>query len=141
MIYLDTSLIVAALIKEATTVRVHDWLKLQDPARLFVSDWSITEFSSALALKIRTGRLSPDHRAFALTEFNKLIAENLRVFPVQRRHFREAATFTDHHATGLRAGDALHLAVASEHGAMVCTLDRQLAEAGPALGVPTQLVA
>jgi predicted nucleic acid-binding protein len=55
-------------------------------------------------------------------------------------HFRAAASFVDHHALGLRAGDALHLASASEHGATVCTLDRRLAEAGPAVGVPTQLL-
>jgi predicted nucleic acid-binding protein len=39
----------------------------------------------------------------------------------------------------LRTGDALHLATASEHGATVHTLDQLLAEAGPVLGVPTQL--
>ena len=36
---------------------------------------------------------------------------------------------------------ALHLATASEHGATVHTLDQRLAEAGPVLGVPTQLLA
>jgi len=40
----------------------------------------------------------------------------------------------------LRAGDALHLAVAFEAGAAVWTLDHHLAEAGPALGAPTQLL-
>jgi predicted nucleic acid-binding protein len=55
--------------------------------------------------------------------------------------FRAAAKFADQHALGLRAGDALHLAIASEHGAMVHTLDQRLAKAGPALGVPTQLLA
>jgi uncharacterized protein len=42
---------------------------------------------------------------------------------------------------GLRAADALHLAIASERGAIVHTLDQRLAEAGPVLGVPTQLLA
>ena len=56
-------------------------------------------------------------------------------------HFRAAAKFVDQHGLGLRAGDALHLATASEHGATVHTLDLRLAEAGPALGVPTQLLA
>jgi len=56
-------------------------------------------------------------------------------------HFRAAAKFLDQHALGLRAGDALHLATASEHGATLYTLDQRLAEAGPVLGVPTQLLA
>jgi predicted nucleic acid-binding protein len=35
------------------------------------------------------------------------------------------------------AGDALHLATASEHGASVHTLDPRLAQAGPLLGEPS----
>jgi predicted nucleic acid-binding protein len=73
--------------------------------------------------------------------FNKLVAESFTVLGVTGGQFRTAAKFADQHALGLRAGDALHLAVASEHGATVHTLDRRLAEAGPALGVPAQLLA
>jgi len=36
-----------------------------------------------------------------------------------------------------RAADALHLAICADHGATLCTLDRRLGEAGPALGVKT----
>jgi predicted nucleic acid-binding protein len=39
---------------------------------------------------------------------------------------------------GLRAGDALHLAVCAEHGATLCTLDQRLAEAAPSVGVATK---
>lgn len=55
--------------------------------------------------------------------------------------FRAAAKFADQHMLGLRPGDALHLAIASEHGAKVHTIDQRLAEAGPALGVLAQLLA
>jgi uncharacterized protein len=54
--------------------------------------------------------------------------------------FRTAARFADQHALGLRAGDALHLAICADHGATLCTLDRRLSEAGPALGVKTILL-
>jgi len=66
--------------------------------------------------------------------------ESLAVLPVTGAHFRTAAKFVDQQVLGLRAGDALHLATASEHGAVVHTLDRRLAEAGPVLGVPTRLL-
>ena len=72
--------------------------------------------------------------------FNKLVAESFTVLAVTGAHLRATAKFVDQHALGLRAGDALHLAIASEHGATVHTLDQRLAEAGPALGVPTQLL-
>ena len=72
--------------------------------------------------------------------FNKLVAESFILLPVTGGHFRTAAKFADQHTLALRAGDALHLATASEHGATVHTLDKKLAEAGPVLGVPTQLL-
>ncbi len=140
ILYLDTSLLVAALTHEAASDRMLDWLAARDPETLAISEWVATEFSSALALKLRARHLEPRHRADALALFATLRADTFTLLPIGPAQFRTAARFVDREALGLRAGDALHLAICADHGARLCTLDRRLAEAAPVLGVATEAV-
>jgi uncharacterized protein len=140
MPYIDTSVLVAALTNEAETVRVQIWLGDQEPAELTISEWVATEFSAALSVKIRTGQIEARHRAEALAAFTRLSAESFEILPISGAQFRIAARFADQYALGLRAGDALHLAIAVDHGATIVTLDHRLAEAATALGVSARLL-
>ena len=51
---LDTSPLVAALTREASTRHVQAWLESHGSEELLISDWVVTEFSSALSIKMRT---------------------------------------------------------------------------------------
>jgi len=128
------------LTNEAETGRAQAWLAEQAADGIAISDWVTTEFSSALSVKLRSGQIEPVHRADALAMFTRLSADSFAVLPVSGLQFRTAARFADQYALGLRAGDALHLAICADHGVTLCTLDRRLSEAGPALGVKTMLL-
>lgn len=136
-LYLDTSLLVAALTREAKTVSVVEWMAAQEPEELAVSDWVVTEFSAALSLKLRTRQIKLSERANALAAFVQLLAGSLSVLPISSSHFRLAARLADQETLGLRGGDALHLALCADRGAALCTLDARLAAAGSSVGVKT----
>ncbi|MBV9755618.1 MAG: type II toxin-antitoxin system VapC family toxin [Alphaproteobacteria bacterium] len=139
-LYLDTSVLVSALTDEAQTPRTQAWLGRQNSGSLAISEWVATEFSSALSIKLRAGQISVANRADALALFARLRAESFEFLPISGSQFRAAARFADEYALGLRAGDALHLAICADHGATFCTLDRRLPGAAAALGVSVTLL-
>jgi predicted nucleic acid-binding protein len=81
--------------------------------------------------------MTADNRSDALAIFAVWVEENFALLPISSLQYRTVARFADQFKLGLRASDALHLAICAEHGATLCTLDRQLGEAGPSLGVKT----
>ena len=141
MQYLDTSLLVSTVTaNEIASVRAKAWFDRQDAGDLVISEWVVAEFSAALSIKLRTGTLAAAQRARALAIFSGMVEQSLKVLPVENSQFRVAARLCDQFALGLRAGDALHLAIALDHGATLCTLDRRLAEAAGPLGVMAELI-
>jgi hypothetical protein len=51
---------------------------------------------------LRTGQLSAEHRAQALANFKRTIAESFFKLPVSSRHFRAAGTFAGQYTLGCR---------------------------------------
>ncbi len=140
MIYLDTSVLVSSMTNEVDTQRAQDAL-LRDAHNGFcISDWSITEFSSALSLKERVGSINPPDAKRVRALFHDMIEVSLEVFEVASRHFHLAAKFAENPEHVLRAGDALHLAIVFEYRMTLYTLDKKLARAGSLLGVTTNLL-
>jgi uncharacterized protein len=140
MLYIDTSVLVSALTNEADTALSQTWLAKQETSELTISDWTVTEFASALSIKLRTGSLGAQHRAAALSTFTRLSAESLQVLQVTREDFRAAARYADQSQINLRSGDALHLAICANRGAKLCTLDRRLGKAASQVGVESVLL-
>jgi predicted nucleic acid-binding protein len=140
MHYLDTSVLVAALTNEDATALIQVWIAEQAGGTLAVSEWVHTEFASALSIKVRTDQIAISDRAAIVAGYTNTVRNSFRVFPVSGEEFRVAALHLADHELGLRAGDALHIAVALAHGATLCTLDRRMAAAAVALGVQSLLL-
>jgi uncharacterized protein len=102
---------------------------------LVISDWSLTEYSSALSQKRRSGYLDAPSHSQALSEFRIASERSFHVLPVTHDDFVKAAIFANRHASGLRAGDALHLAIAYGASLPLVTFDKRLASAARDIGL------
>ena len=138
MYYVDTNILVSALTPEPVKHAARAWLVDHQDAT-FVSDWVITEFSSALSVKSRFTGLSDVDRSQALDGLSRYISTSLTVLPVGRNDFRTATRWCGAPELGLRAGDALHLAVASTHELTVITRDQVMVAAARELGLDVVL--
>lgn len=136
MSYLDTCLLVALLIPEPDSTAVRSWFDTQADRTLGISDWTLTEFASAMGIKVRSKSLKPERARRAVELMQALAADSLQVFTPTRADYGAASGYLGRHALGLRAGDALHLAVARNQGVdRLYTLDRGFIKAGRKLGV------
>ena len=139
MIYLDTSVVVALLTPEDRSPQALDWFALcRGP--LISSDWLITETHSALGIKQRHHGISPHARQAAGEQFERLLQGGVELRSLDRGRFRQAADLLQDPALGLRAGDALHLAVALHSRCnRLASFDGRMLQAAAALGMEPAL--
>lgn len=134
MIYLDTSVLGAVFFREAGSVDLVAWLERRRKQGLAISAWTLTEMASVGGIKQRTGAIDSVVRQQALANFQRFASAHLGLVEIDPADFRAAAVFIDM-PLNLRAGDALHLAVARRIGARLASLDRRMSEAAAAIGV------
>lgn len=128
MLYVDTSVLVALCTNEPKTADVVRWYA-HCADELASAAWCVTEFASALGIKQRTGQLTEAQAQAAWVKFERMCANDLQLLPVDAMTFHKAALLTMNAMTGLRAGDALHLACAMDAKATgMVTLDTVLAK-------------
>jgi uncharacterized protein len=138
--YVDTSILLSAMTQEIATDRAQRWLAEQPPESIAISLWTITEFSSGLSIKLRTGQIDQAARAASLNAFGRYTAETLVILPVSDEAFQTAAHFADQSTLAIKSADALNLAIVAGAALSFVTLDRRLAKAALALGVAVELL-
>ena len=135
MIYIDTSALVPAFIREPKSEAVLAWLETSGEG-LVVSEWAITEFSSATAIKVRTGEIASGMAKQARARFLDFAQDHCSIAVPQRTEFRRAAELAAEVNLKLRAGDALHLAIAEASKAQgILCLDETMAAGAKRMGL------
>jgi len=134
--YFDTSFLAPLILQEATSAMVEEFVRALPPDQLAISHWTLVEFSSLLAREVRMGRLSAAAAAAADFEFESVTTESFVVLAPNPSDFALARRYLRTYDSGLRAGDALHLAIAKNNGAeTVYSFDNVMANAGTLLGI------
>jgi uncharacterized protein len=128
MIYVDTSVLVAMYVRETGSRAVDRWYSACTED-MVSSAWCVTEFANALSIKQRTGQVDEAAALVAWQQFERLCANDLQLLPIDPSTYHRAAILALDAGSGLRAGDALHLAAAHDSkAASMATLDKVLAK-------------
>lgn len=126
--YLDTSVIVALVLRDAHTAKAEAWLEHAAPACI-VSDFCAIEFASVVSRQVRMSHLSASDGSAALVLFDEWTARTTQVVASSGEHMEAAGRMVRDFDTKLSAPDAIHLAVAKYHGLVLATFDERLGEA------------
>lgn len=136
MIYVDTSFLVPYFLKEPASGPVEEKLMRIAPGDLYISTWTKAEFASVLARKVRMRECSAEFADSTFVRFENMALRYYQVWEPISADFETASRFIRSYETGLRTGDALHLAIAHNRAALdLLTLDAGLARAADLLGI------
>jgi predicted nucleic acid-binding protein len=127
MIYCDTSFVAPLIINEAASDAVEALVRQLPQGEMTVSHWTRVEFASLVARRVRLKELTTRLARELGREFDRMLDESFEVTVPRAEDFNLAATMLQNYKSGLRAGDALHLAIASNRKASrFLTLDKAL---------------
>ncbi len=134
-VYVDTSAWVSLLVHEPSARAIET--QLADPnSQLLTAHWTRTELASALAIKSRRGEVAPRQVLQLIEEFGLWVTAGMRLLTPEQKDFEQAAEFCTDVDSGLRAGDALHLAVAKRSSAThLLSLDDGMCRQASKLGL------
>jgi uncharacterized protein len=140
--YVDTSVLIAAHTHEQQTSLAQNWLMTQQGSDLILSVWTLVECESALAIKFRRGEIDEVDHIDTTRELREFTAKFSPIAVPIEQDFQKARELCRNVLSGLRSGDALHLAMALRLDvALFVTFDRILNKNAEALGLKTQFAA
>jgi predicted nucleic acid-binding protein len=117
MTYLDTSVLVPLYLHEPGSLEARRVFASLPQSELAISEWSQTEFVSAVGIRVRMKHLERGAARDIIRAFHRLAVQGLTLLKVETQDFAVANQYIEQFDLGLKAGDALHLAIAWNNGA------------------------
>ncbi len=136
--YFDTSFLVPLLVPEENSERIEKVVQeISLENAMLVSQWTRVEMASVFSRLVRMGELEQDAAQACDRAFSTMVDESFEIVTPGLRDFDLCHQYLARFDNSLRAGDALHLAIAANHGAQVIyTLDKGMLKIGTKLGLP-----
>lgn len=122
------------LASDAHTERVAAFFT-DDGRHIAISDFGALELASAIGNRLRSGTLSGDEAAMILAEFDSWHPDACTMITMASEDMTMATAIVRRFDLGMRAPDALHLAMCVRSGADLLTYDAAQAKAAAALGL------
>jgi uncharacterized protein len=134
--YFDTSVVIPLYVKETTSGACQAFVN-SHKGQLTLSHWTMVEVYSGFSLLKRTGVLQASDMTLITQTLEQQSKLYFSMLDVQASDFLSAKAFLAQNtfSLNLRAGDALHIAVAQNHSLNLVTSDSTMAKAARALGV------
>lgn len=138
MLYFDTSFLVPMLIAEETSEKIEAFLLSLSPEQdLAVSQWTRVEFASVLSRLVRMKQLESQDARECSMRFDAFLEQSFTILLPSLADYHCCWSFLTRFDNTLRAGDALHLAIADNKKCeKLYTLDIGLLQAGVLLDIP-----
>lgn len=138
MKYFDTSFLMPLAIHEPTSASIRTILTRMDPNDCLTSNWAKVELASGISRRLRMKEITLEQANQAKTLLFEFLTNSFSIALPHLLDFELAEQLLTLSQTGLRAGDALHLAIAQNRKvSQVFTLDQIMAQTARNIGLPT----
>lgn len=135
-IYLDSSVLVALFTPDPFRDRANAFIRAEAPI-LFTAGFALVEFSSAISRLFRMKLFTSADTQAVFTNFDDWSAREVHLVALDPSDLVSANASVRQLKLGLRAPDAIHLAIAQRLGLELATFDEQMTSAAKALRITT----
>jgi predicted nucleic acid-binding protein len=132
ILYLDASALLPLFIQETTTSRAHELLRGNI---LVISDFAVAEFSSGVARRTRLGEVNYSGASAVFAALDAWMSSAARRESLTTGDVGVAISLVRRLDLGLRAPDAINIAITQRCEAQLLTFDEKMARSARSVGI------